>query len=77
MTGIYRRRHGNMRRDGAQAVLERALADGPISQEQLYFPGLAPPIADLATLAGDADSMAIHFDAGSVLYRWRDRQRQA
>ena len=37
-TRIYRRRHGNMRRYGAQAVRERALADGPISQEQLYFP---------------------------------------
>jgi hypothetical protein len=47
-TGIYRRRHGNLRRDGAQAVLERALG-------------------------GEADSRAIHFDAGSVRYRWLDR----
>jgi len=75
-TGIYRRRHGNMRRDGAQAVLERALAEGPISQEQLYFPGAVPSIADLASVAGDADSMAIHFDAGSARYRWLDRHRQ-
>ena len=75
-TGIYRRRHGNMRRDGAQAVLERALADGPISREQLYFPGPAPPISELATLAGDADSTAIHFDAASVRDLWLDRQRQ-
>jgi hypothetical protein len=74
-TGLYRRHHGNLRRDGAQAVLERALADGPVSQQQLYFSGPVPPIADLAALAGDADSMAIHFDAGSVLYRWLDRQR--
>jgi hypothetical protein len=66
-----------MRRDGAQAVLECALADGPFSQEQLYFPGTAPSMADLATRAGDANSMAIHFDAGSVRYRWLDRQRQA
>ncbi len=73
---IYRRRHGNMRRDGAQAVLERALADGPISQEQLYFPGPVPSIADLASLAGEADGRAVHFDAGSVHYRWLDRQRQ-
>ena len=74
---IDRRRHGNLRRDGAQAVLERALADGPISQEQLYFPGPVPSTADLASLAGDADSKAVHFDAGSVRYRWLDRQRQA
>jgi hypothetical protein len=76
-TGICRRRHGNMRRDGAQAVLERALADGSFSQEQLYFPGPVPSIADLATLAGDANGTAICFDAGSVRYRWLDRQRQA
>lgn len=75
-TGIYRRRHGNMRRDGARAVLERALADGLISQEQLYFPGPVPPISELATLAGDADSTAIHFDAASVRDLWLDRQRQ-
>jgi len=72
-TGIYRRRHGNLRRDGAQAVLERALVDGPTSQEQLYFPGPAPSICDLAALGGDADSTAIHFDAGSVRYSWLDR----
>ncbi len=75
-TGIYRRRHGNMRRDGAPAVLERALADGPLSQQQLYFPGRAPPVSELATLAGDADSTAIHFDATDVRYLWLDGQRQ-
>jgi hypothetical protein len=75
-TGIYRRRHGNMRRDGARAVLKRGLADGPVTQEQLYFPGPAPSISELATLAGDAGSMAIHFDAASVRYLWLDRQRQ-
>jgi hypothetical protein len=75
-TGIYRRRHGNMRRDGPRAVLERALADGPVSQEQLYFPGSAPPAGELATLAGDADSAAIHFDAASVRYLWLDRHKQ-
>jgi len=66
-----------MGRDGVQAVLGRALADGPISQEQLYFPGPMPSIADLATVAGDANGTAIHFDAGSVRYRWLDRQRRA
>jgi hypothetical protein len=75
-TGIYRHRHGNMRRDGVRAVLERALADGPISREQLYFPGPAPPVPDLATLAGDAESTAIHFDATSARDLWLDRQRQ-
>jgi hypothetical protein len=75
-TGIYRQRHGNMRRDGARAVLQRALADGPTSRQQLYFPGPAPPIPELATLAGDAASAAIHFDAASVRDLWLDRQQQ-
>jgi hypothetical protein len=39
--------------------------------------GPVPSIADLATLAGDANGTAIHFDAGSIRYRWLDRQRQA
>ena len=65
-----------MRRDGARAVLERALADGPLSRQQLYFPGPAPPISELAMLAGDADSMAIHLDTASVHHLWLDRQRQ-
>jgi hypothetical protein len=73
--GIYRRRHGNMRRDGARAVLERALADGPIAREQLYLPGPAPSTADLALIAADADGMAIHFGAESVRSRWLDRHR--
>jgi hypothetical protein len=73
-TGIYRRRHGNMRRDGARAVLERALADGPTAQEQLYFPGPAPPVSELARLAGDADSTAVYFDATDVRYLWLDRR---
>jgi hypothetical protein len=73
--GICRRRHASTRRDGAQAVLERSLANGPISQEQLLPPARAP-IAGLAALEGDAGSTAIHFDAGSVRYRWLDRQRQ-
>lgn len=76
-TGVYRRRHGNMRRDGAQAVLNRALADRAVSREQLYFPEPAPPISDLAALAGDATSMKIHFGAPGVRSLWLDRQRHA
>ncbi len=34
------------------------------------------PVSELATLAGDADSRAIHFDAASVRYLWLDRLRQ-
>jgi hypothetical protein len=76
-TGVYRRRHGNMRRDGAQAVLERALADGAVSREQLYFPGPAPSTSVLAARAGDAASTKIYFDASEVRDLWLDRQRRA
>ena len=34
-TGVYRRRHGNLRRDGAREVLERAFAGEPVSRERL------------------------------------------
>ncbi|HEV8275929.1 MAG TPA: hypothetical protein VGQ26_09565 [Streptosporangiaceae bacterium] len=71
-TGIYRRHHGNMRRDSAQAVLERALADGPIShRSSSTSQGRCPRW--LTWPPSRATPTAIHFDAGSVRYRWLDR----
>ena len=72
-TGIYFRRHGNMRRDGARTVLERALADGPFSHEQLYFPdSRTSPNAGLAGLVGNPDGTRVYFEAVSVRDRWLD-----
>ena len=41
-TGIYRRCHGNLRRDGAQAVLELALATAPCRRNSSTSQGLRP-----------------------------------
>jgi hypothetical protein len=72
-TGIYLRRHGNMRRTAAKTVLERALADGPVSHEPLYFPdSRAPANAGLAALAGNLDCTKMYFEAVSVRDRWLD-----
>jgi hypothetical protein len=72
-TGVYRRRHGNLGRDDAQAVLERAFAEGPVSEEALYFSDDGPPTAELAAGYGDRAGTRVYFEAASVRFRWRDR----
>ena len=47
-TGIYLRRHGNMRRDGAKTVLERALAGGP-SRMSSSIPRTPAPLRTLVS----------------------------
>jgi hypothetical protein len=72
-TGVYRRRHGNLRRDGAQRVLERALADGPISSEEIYFPGAgAFRTSELAAKCGDPEGTRVYFEHDSIRSRWLD-----
>ena len=39
MAGQYVKRYGNLRRDGVDEVLSRAMADGPSSDDELWFPG--------------------------------------
>jgi hypothetical protein len=71
-TGVYRTRHGNLRRDGARTVLEHALAEGWMSEEALYFGSDGPPIAELAAQAGDPAGTRVYFEAESPRRRWRD-----
>jgi hypothetical protein len=72
-TGRYCRRHGNLRRDGAQRVLERALADGPITAEEIYFPGAAAfQISELAARWGDPEGTRVYFEHDSMRSRWLD-----
>jgi MoaA/NifB/PqqE/SkfB family radical SAM enzyme len=71
-TGRYVRRHGNLRRDGVEPVLDAALAVGPLSEEALYFGGDGPPSAELAARVGDRSGTRVHFDAKSIRELWLD-----
>jgi hypothetical protein len=76
--GLRRQRHGNLRADGAEAVLTRAAEGGPLSHEALWF-GLAeaPRIEELADRHGDPTSQRVHFTAQSVRNLWLDRAVRA
>jgi hypothetical protein len=78
VAGWYRHRHGNLRTDGPQAVLGRALAQGGRSADALWF-DLAPlpSVAGLAARRGDPHGQAVHFSADSVRYLWLDRAQRA
>jgi hypothetical protein len=75
-TGRYVQRHGNLRRDGAERVLDAALAVGPLSEEALYFGADGPSSVQLAALVGDGDGTRVHFDPFSVRELWLDRFRR-
>jgi len=74
MAGWYRQRHGNLRTDGPQAVLGRALDQGGRPTEVLWFgPDPLPSVAELAASHGDHHGQGVHFSADSVRYLWLDR----
>jgi hypothetical protein len=81
-TGVavrYRERHGNLRADGAQAVLNRALEQGGRSVDAVWFrPDPLPSIGELAARHGGRTGQGVHFTETSVRYLWLDRaQRRA
>jgi hypothetical protein len=71
--GNYVDFHGNLRRDDAQTVFERALARGPVSDDERYFTtnGL-PTVKELAQKAGIKDGSRIYFSAVEMRQRWMD-----
>jgi len=75
--GHYNKRYGNLRRDGVDEVLNRALADGACSHEELWFTReQLLPVQEVAARFGDQKSQRIH-DAGSVRHWWLDCARRA
>jgi MoaA/NifB/PqqE/SkfB family radical SAM enzyme len=59
VAGRYRERHGNLRADGAQAVLGRALEQGWRSVDAVWFrPDPLPSIGELAARHGDRTGRA-------------------
>jgi len=78
VAGRYRERHGNLRTDGGQAVLGRALEQGGRSLDTLWFgPQQRPPVGELAARYGDRSGQGVHFTEVSVRYLWLDRARRA
>jgi hypothetical protein len=78
MAGWYRQRHGNLRTDGPQAVLGRALDQGGRPTEALWFgPDPLPSVAELAARHGDPEGQGVHFSADSVRSLWLDRAQPA
>jgi hypothetical protein len=76
--GWYRQRHGNLRRDHARVVLDRALAAGGWPADALWFDlDPLPGVAELAAQHGDPRGQAVHFTARSVRYLWLDRAQRA
>jgi hypothetical protein len=78
VAGRYRERHGNLRTDGARAVLSRALAQGGRSIDAVWFgPDRLPAVEELAARYGDRTGQGLHFTETSVRYLWLDRARRA
>jgi hypothetical protein len=78
VAGMYRERHGNLRSDGVQAVLGRALEQGGRSIDAVWFgPDRLPAVAELAARYGDRTSQGVHVTETSVRYLWLDRARRA
>jgi hypothetical protein len=78
VAGRYRERHGNLRTDGAQAVLGRALEQGGRSIDAVWFgPDRLPAAEELAARYGDRTGRGVHFTEASVRYLWLDRARRA
>jgi hypothetical protein len=74
LAGLYRVRHGNLRTDGAAAVLGRALARGRERDDALWFgPGPLPAPDELAARFGDRKGLKVHPFPESARYRWLDR----
>jgi hypothetical protein len=79
VAGRSREWHGNLRADGAQAVLNRALEPGGRSIDAVWFgPDRLPAVEELAARDGDRTGQGVHFTETSVRYLWLDRaQRRA
>jgi hypothetical protein len=74
VAGRYCQRHGNLRSDGAQAVLGRALNQGGRSIDAVWFgPDRLPAVEELAARYGDRSGQGVHFTEPSVRYLWLDR----
>ena len=78
VAGQYTRRYGNLRRDGVDWVLSRAVADGAWSDDEIWFtPEQLLPVQELAAHLGNAQSQRIHMGPDSIHHWWLDCARRA
>jgi hypothetical protein len=78
VAGQYTRRYGNLRRDGVDEVLNRALADGASPRDEIWFTReQLLPVQELAARFGHAHSQRIHMYPESLRHWWLDRARRA
>jgi len=78
LAGLYRTRHGNLRADGVDAVLGRAVAHGIRADDELWFTlDPLPGPAELAARYGDPAGLGIHLYPESARYLWLDRAQRA
>ena len=76
--GQFVKHYGNLRHDGVDEVLNRAMADGITSYEDIWFPGEpALSVQELGARFGDAQSQRIHPQALSIRDWWMERARRA
>jgi hypothetical protein len=71
--GNYESYHGNLRKDGAEQVLEKALKRGSVSDDEVYFTtSTQPAVQQLAEDVGDKDGTKLYFSAWEMRQRWLD-----
>ena len=71
--GNYESYHGNLRQDGVEQVLEKALKRGPVSDDDIYFTAITlPAVHQLAEEVGVKDGTKVYFSAAEMRLRWLD-----
>ncbi|MDQ6918618.1 MAG: hypothetical protein M3Z98_04575 [Candidatus Dormibacteraeota bacterium] len=76
--GLFGERFGNLRADGVEGTMRRALRARGRSLDELWFrPEQLLTPAELAARCGEPEGTALHFDAGSIRYLWLDRASAA
>lgn len=71
--GAYGPCHGNLGSGNMQETFRKAARLGPLSFEQLYFPGKQiPPVSELAARSGDPQGQKIYYSPDAMFLRWLD-----
>lgn len=74
--GWHREGLGNLRDDGVEVTLGRALAKRiRLPDDMWHDPDVQLPMRELATRHGNAIGHTVHFQEQSVRYLWLDRER--